>query len=64
MKQMKITHSEVAYRIWTKAEGESWRLFDSYAVNNNAVDEQIVTDLMCLFISGYRFEKARIVSED
>lgn len=47
MKQLKITRSNTAYLIWTKAENEPWQLFDSYKVKDNAVDEQIVQDLMC-----------------
>ena len=64
MKQIKITRSDTAYKIWIKDEGEPWQLFDSYKVDNNAVDEQIVTDLLCMSISGYRFKYARIVPEE
>lgn len=64
MKQLKITRSNTAYLIWTKAESEPWQLFDSYKVEDNVVDEQIVQDLMCIVIGGYRFKAARVLPED
>lgn len=64
MKQLKITRSNTAYLIWTKAENEPWQLFDSYKVKDNAVDEQIVQDLMCIVIGGYRFKAARVLPEE
>lgn len=64
MKQLKITRSSSAYLVWTKAEGEPWQLFDSYKVEDNAVDEQIVQDLICIVVGGYRFKAARVLSED